>query len=210
MQKTLHLPHLQSITLFYNNSATDAGLGALLENVGRTLEHLNLSTCTQLGDGTLQAAAIHCLRLCTVDMTRCDRITDAGLIEFVRLLQSRNFDDQQVASNVFHHPLVHHAHHHYPLLPVKEPQLQHVNLSCCQFSDRGATALKHIGSLVGLNLSYNSNLTQAALKAILDEPACKLKVLFAIGCNRLQFDENDIERWAFENKKVCTGLSAHF
>lgn len=208
-QSKLRLPHLQTLTLFNSATVTDIGMAACLENVGGTLENLDFPSCTQIGNGTLRAVALLCPRLRSLNMTRC-AINDAGILEFAAAGTPRGGEAlwQEVSPrDAMAHPQQHFNHHHDPLLPVEEPQLRNVNFSCCpQLTDQGVIALKSRPYLISINVGYNPNVSHLSLKSLLDEPGTQLSVLFAVGCRRLQFEKDDLERWVTEEKIVCTGL----
>lgn len=69
------------------------------QRFGSQLQHLKLNRCYGLGDGALEALAAHAPRLQDLDLTFCNRVTDAGLAALGSLMGSRESEIKGVSTS---------------------------------------------------------------------------------------------------------------
>jgi len=72
---------LHSLSLYWNTRATDKGFGVLMrEQKGKDLKNVNFSGCKQLSDKTMQRLVSLALDVEVLDLTRCNKMSDAGAL----------------------------------------------------------------------------------------------------------------------------------
>lgn len=73
--------NLRCFSVYWNTRATDKGFGIVLRGQkGKELQSLNFSGCKFLGDETLQRIVAKGTNLEVLDLTRCNKVTDAGVL----------------------------------------------------------------------------------------------------------------------------------
>ena len=70
------LTAISRLSLRHCGSITDQGVRLITARFNQNLTHLHLSRCHQLTDLTLESIARYCTQLLTLDMARCNNLTD--------------------------------------------------------------------------------------------------------------------------------------
>jgi len=74
-------PALRSLSLYWNVRVTDTGLGRVLRaQRGKELRSLSFSGCKNVSDETIQRVVGRGENLEVLDLTRCPRVTDVGVL----------------------------------------------------------------------------------------------------------------------------------
>ncbi|KAG9445338.1 hypothetical protein H6P81_016678 [Aristolochia fimbriata] len=153
----LSCPQLVELDLYRVIGVTDVGVAAISSGCPR-LQMINLAYCPEITDESLRSLS-KCLRLTTLEMRGCPRITSVGLSAVAMGCKQISKIDIKKCHEINDAGML-------PLAKFSQ-HLRQINLSYCSVTDVGLLALANISHLQNMTILHLRGLTPNGLAAAL-------------------------------------------